>query len=231
MKTACLKLKSGIVLPFLVTFSIIGCEPSAHKVVSNNGDSESVTEGAVSLAFDKVNQQIFQAACVSCHSGSIPAGGVDLSSYAAVMSSGTVVIGDAASSVLYQEVYRGDMPASGALSENLTELLGRWIDEGARETASGPVNYPPVVEVTGDQQIQWPVDSVEISALVSDSDGSIASLQWSQISGPGTASIQGETSPVLRVQNLRVGVYVFQLEVEDDFGDRSTDQVTVTVQP
>ncbi len=93
-------------------------------------------------------QPIFDSTCggASCHLGQT-ASGVDLRDHAAVMSSvgelygGPIVVpGDAASSPLHEKIAL-DAPRFGErmprdlppLERGLIDLVGRWIDEGARE--------------------------------------------------------------------------------------------------
>jgi poly(3-hydroxybutyrate) depolymerase len=61
-----------------------------------------------------------------------------------------------------------------------------------------------------------------------DSDGTIASVNWTQISGPAV-TMDGTTTRWLKLSNLVVGTYVFQLAVTDDDAFQSTDQVTIQV--
>lgn len=88
----------------------------------------------------------------------------------------------------------------------------------------------PVAAAGADQQIQLPANSVQLNGNGSaDSDGNIASYQWTKVSGPAqfTISNAGIVNPV--VNNLVAGVYVFELLVTDDKGATDKDSVTVTV--
>ena len=80
-------------------------------------------------------QPIFNSSCGNCHLGN-SSGGLNLSNYNNLMSSGTVVPGDHMASVLYDRIIRpesaqGDMPPVGSLSQSDIDLIALWIDEGA----------------------------------------------------------------------------------------------------
>jgi hypothetical protein len=62
-----------------------------------------------------------------------------------------------------------------------------------------------------------------------DSDGTIVSYAWSQLSGPNTAVLSGESMPTLSASNLVLGTYVFQLNVTDNDGNSDTDSATIHV--
>ena len=81
-------------------------------------------------------QPIFDNNCGGCHLGNSSSGGLSLTSYENLMSSGTVVPGDHQSSNLYDRIVRpesaqGDMPPAGSLLQNEIDLIAAWIDEGA----------------------------------------------------------------------------------------------------
>lgn len=92
---------------------------------------------AVAPTFSKINQQILQTSCVSCHSTSSnganphgPAGGLDLSTYAGVMSK--VIVGDPERSTLYQYIRGAQMPPQGQLPEEQILAIQNWIEAGAK---------------------------------------------------------------------------------------------------
>jgi hypothetical protein len=78
--------------------------------------------------------------------------------------------------------------------------------------------------------ITLPTNNVTLDgSRSSDSDGKIASYAWSKISGPSNYTIAKPTAAITTVTGLVKGTYVFQLEVTDDKGAKSSDRVTVTV--
>ena len=73
-------------------------------------------------------------------------------------------------------------------------------------------------------------DTVHLNAIASDSDGTIASYQWSQVSGP-TCTISGANSSMIVVSFTNPGHYVFQCTVTDNGGKKTTAQATGDVLP
>jgi gliding motility-associated-like protein len=92
-------------------------------------------------------------------------------------------------------------------------------------------NLPPIVDAGSDQQINLPVNSVTLNGTASDTDGSIISILWTQISGPTTATLNNPDMETATATNLDVGVYQFRITVTDDLGAVSFDDVLVTVDP
>ena len=84
-------------------------------------------------------QPIFNSNCTNCHhigSASYSNHELDLTSYSGLMlggESGVVVIpGNSNSSILYDQIFDGNMPPGGIdLPDFLVELIAQWIDEGA----------------------------------------------------------------------------------------------------
>jgi len=88
---------------------------------------------------------------------------------------------------------------------------------------------PPVANAGGDQTITLPTSSVSLSGSGSETNGTIASYKWTQVSGPNTAAIANNTLPATGVSGLIQGTYVFQLTVTDNSGITATDVMTVDV--
>ncbi len=92
-------------------------------------------------------------------------------------------------------------------------------------------NIPPSANAGGDKIITLPTSSVLFTGSGLDSDGSIASFLWEQVSGPSAATITGATAASATMSNLTSGIYTFSLTVTDNDGAKTTDQVGVTVLP
>ncbi|MGI9551831.1 MAG: malectin domain-containing carbohydrate-binding protein [Aurantibacter sp.] len=90
---------------------------------------------------------------------------------------------------------------------------------------------PPNVDAGADQAIELPVNSVDLSGTANDPDGGSLTYQWTQESGPGMATLAGDTTLDLAVSDLVAGDYVFRLTVTDDENETGFDEVTVTVTP
>ena len=90
-------------------------------------------------------------------------------------------------------------------------------------------NIPPVVTVSGDQTITLPVNSVTVSGSATDSDGTIASTNWSQVSGPSTATISSPSSLQTSITSLIQGTYQFALKATDNQGAATSASLKVIV--
>ncbi|MDR1113543.1 MAG: hypothetical protein LBL50_00440, partial [Candidatus Margulisbacteria bacterium] len=97
--------------------------------------------------------------------------------------------------------------------------------------APPPANVPPTANAGTDKNITLPTSSVTLDGSASnDSDGSIASYEWTQVNGPVTATINTPTGSSTSISGLTIaGTYTFRLKVTDNEGVESTDDVTVTV--
>ena len=111
-----------------------------------------------SVDYQSEIQPIWDSHCGGCHlSGS--SGGLNLLTYDNLMSSGSVVPGNALQSSLYDRITRpesaaGDMPPAGSLSQAQIDLVEQWINEGALseeedscDVVSGDVNGDTVLNV------------------------------------------------------------------------------------
>ncbi|MEO1053269.1 MAG: PKD domain-containing protein [Bacteroidota bacterium] len=110
-------------------------------------------------------------------------------------------------------------------------------DEGATDSDEArvtvlpqAVNQSPSVNVGNDRSVFLPEKTVTIVGTTSDPDGTVVTLSWTQISGPG-ASLSGIDTKVLTVDDLVEGTYIFRLTATDDDGAIGTDDVQVTVFP
>lgn len=90
-------------------------------------------------------------------------------------------------------------------------------------------NTAPVANAGQDKNLTLPTNSTSLSGSGSDADGSIANYLWSQVSGPSTATLGGQTGPILSISGLVAGTYVFRLTVTDNGGAKASDDVNVNV--
>ena len=111
-------------------------------------------------------------------------------------------------------------------------------DDGAQDAdimnvtvQPAPVNVSPIADAGPDKNITLPVNSVVLNGNGSDSDGSIATYQWTKRSGPSTFSLSGQNSATLTASNLVAGTYIFRLTVTDNEGATHFDEVNVVVAP
>lgn len=108
-------------------------------------------------------------------------------------------------------------------------------NEGATATDEVTVfalvsNTPPTANAGSDKNITLPTNSLNLSGSGNDSDGSIASYSWSNVSGP-SVTITGASTSTLQLTNLVQGTYIFGLTVSDDDGATGYDEVKVIVAP
>jgi hypothetical protein len=90
-------------------------------------------------------------------------------------------------------------------------------------------NQSPVADAGSDKTITLPINSVSLSGSGRDLDGSIASYQWTKISGPSAFKIENPSLSATKISGLVEGLYQFQLTVKDNNGDVGNSTVNVTV--
>ena len=110
----------------------------------------------------------------------------------------------------------------------VTDDKGAYANDDMKVTINSTTNAAPVVSAGADKTLTLPTNSIYIQGTGSDTDGTIASYQWTKVSG-GTASLSGQTTSKVRAYNLVAGAYVFRLTVKDDKGASKYDDVKVTV--
>ena len=92
------------------------------------------------------------------------------------------------------------------------------------------INLPPVADAGPDQEITFPIDAVLLKGTGStDPNHNITKYTWSIINGPTTFYMPGPHSVNSLVQDMKEGIYFFQLLVEDEGGLFSMDTVKITV--
>ena len=110
-------------------------------------------------------------------------------------------------------------------------------EDGATDTddvivtvGAGTANQAPASNAGTDRTITLPTSSASLVGTGStDADGTIASYQWQQMSGPSTSTLSATNTASITVSNLQAGVYTYRLTVTDNDGATDTDNVTVTV--
>ncbi|MEM1424060.1 MAG: DUF5060 domain-containing protein [Planctomycetota bacterium] len=96
------------------------------------------------------------------------------------------------------------------------------------EDVSGPVNAPPAVDAGADVVLAAGATAATLTGAASDADGTVESVRWTQVGGPG-ATLVGDDTLTLDVSGLVEAFYVFRLEAKDDDGASASDTVRVTV--
>jgi hypothetical protein len=90
-------------------------------------------------------------------------------------------------------------------------------------------NQAPTANAGPNQNITLPTNNITVVGSGSDPDGSIATYQWTIISGPSQYNIVSPTQAQTVINNLVQGTYQFQLTVTDNQGATGKDTMTVTV--
>ncbi|MGZ4025747.1 MAG: PKD domain-containing protein [Flavisolibacter sp.] len=106
-----------------------------------------------------------------------------------------------------------------------------WDEVSVTVNAAPPTNQSPSVNAGPDQVITLPVNGTTLHGLANDTDGSIASYQWSQVSGPSGFALATPSSASTILTGLVQGVYVFRLMVTDNQGASAADEIQITVNP
>jgi len=94
-----------------------------------------------------------------------------------------------------------------------------------------PSNKPPLASAGNDLTIHLPAEETLIKGIGTDPEDGILSYSWTQVSGPGTASLRQGTLGELLLSNLVEGTYVFELVVSDNGDLTAKDQMTLIVLP
>jgi ribosomal protein L14 len=116
----------------------------------------------------------------------------------------------------------------------VTDLLGVTATATVQVTVNAAVVAgPPVANAGSDQTITLPANSVTLTGSGSETNGTIVSYAWTQVSGPSTASFGTAGVATTTAGGLLQGVYRFQLTVKDNSGvtANATVQVTVNAAP
>jgi parallel beta-helix repeat protein len=106
-----------------------------------------------------------------------------------------------------------------------------WITITVTNSQPAP-NTPPVANTNANITITLPTNTATLNGSTStDADGTIESYQWTQVSGPNTATMANADQAVANLSNLIEGTYTFRLTVTDDDNATATKTMTVTVNP
>nr|XP_056709083.1 LOW QUALITY PROTEIN: low-density lipoprotein receptor-related protein 11 [Euleptes europaea] len=105
----------------------------------------------------------------------------------------------------------------------------------ARRPAAGPPgpedDEPPVSRAGKDLVLQLPVDWVILDGRESFDDHGIIQYEWTLLQGAPSVAMQEPQPGTVKLFHLQEGTYILQLTVTDTAGQRSSDNVSVTVIP
>nr|XP_060609532.1 low-density lipoprotein receptor-related protein 11 isoform X2 [Anolis sagrei ordinatus] len=102
----------------------------------------------------------------------------------------------------------------------------------AREQPRGPeIDEPPLSKAGTDVILQLPVDWVILDGRESMDDHGIIQYEWTLLQGASSFDMKVPQPGTLKLSHLQEGKYILQLTVTDTAGQRSSDNVSVTVLP
>lgn len=96
---------------------------------------------------------------------------------------------------------------------------------------AAPINLPPTVNAGNDTTITLPANSVTLTAIGTDPEGSELDYLWEKLSGPASGTIVIPNGTSTSVTGLTQGSYIFRVTVTDSLGSSGTDEVQVNVNP
>ncbi|MBS1924844.1 MAG: tandem-95 repeat protein [Bacteroidetes bacterium] len=123
---------------------------------------------------------------------------------------------------------QGRQPENFVL-DGISQNIYQWMARQTRGSTPPAANQVPIANAGNDISIQLPANSTTLVGSGTDADGTIASYQWTKISGPTAGTITNPTAATTTITGLVQGTYVFQLKVTDNIGAIATDNMTVTV--
>lgn len=103
--------------------------------------------------------------------------------------------------------------------------LYEWITTFTNTTKKG--TKVPIANAGTDKNVAPGASS--LSGSGTDSDGSIASYSWTQISGPNTSTLSNANAAAPSLSNLISGVYTYRLTVTDNAGITDSDYIKINV--
>ncbi len=111
----------------------------------------------------------------------------------------------------------------------VTDNNGATDTDTLQVTVNAAVNLAPTAVAGLNQSITLPTNSTSLNGSGTDPDGTIATYEWSQVSGPSTATITNANTATPSITGLVQGIYLFQLTVTDNSGATATDIMQISV--
>jgi Secretion system C-terminal sorting domain/PKD domain len=160
--------------------------------------------------------------------GSYDADGT-ITTYSWVQVSGNGGVTIQGSSEVQPAIY-GLTPGVYVFQLTVTDNYGATGSASVTITVDSAAVQAPVANAGTDTSIALPANSVELNGSGStDPNGEALTYQWSQVSGPGTATLGSSGNVTTTASQLQTGLYVFQLKVTNTSGLSSTATVQVQV--
>ncbi|XP_057595306.1 low-density lipoprotein receptor-related protein 11 isoform X2 [Hippopotamus amphibius kiboko] len=105
------------------------------------------------------------------------------------------------------------------------------LEAGARASPRPEKDEPPFSKAGQDVVLHLPTDGVILDGRESTDDHAIIQYEWTLLQGDPSVDMKVPQSGTLKLSHLQEGTYTFQLTVMDTAGQRSSDNVSVTVLP
>lgn len=159
---------------------------------------------------------------------------IDVENGEATISNYDIVVAAGGSATAVIENFTNIVVNDGFLSITLTGVIENPKISGIEVFNTNIGSLPPLADAGPDIMINLPTTSVNLDGSGSDQDGgSITAFQWTQQSGPSTATLSGANTDNLVASDLIPGSYVFRLTVTDDEGQTGFDDaiVVLTTEP
>ncbi|XP_036270761.1 low-density lipoprotein receptor-related protein 11 [Pipistrellus kuhlii] len=109
--------------------------------------------------------------------------------------------------------------------------LGAGFPAAARASPRLEKDEPPLSKAGEDVVLRLPTDELVLDGRESTDDHAIIQYEWTLLQGDPSVDMKVPQSGTLRLSHLQEGRYTFQLTVTDTAGQRSADNVSVTVLP
>ena len=116
----------------------------------------------------------------------------------------------------------------GTIRDCNTSICGTGLVDAYEAVASVSNNVFPTVDAGSDQRVNTNT-FVSMTGIGNDPDGTIASYQWTQVSGPAVTLSNANTATASFIAPTVSGVLIFNLKVTDDGGGIANDTLVITV--
>ena len=203
---------SGIAGNATVTVTVNPAAVTPGLPVANAGSAQSITLPTNSVTL--------------VGSGSETNGSIASYSWSQVSGPTTATIG---SSSATSTTMSGLVQGTYSFKLTITDALGITASATVTVTVNAAAPGAPVANAGSDQTITLPTNRVTLAGSGSETNGTIASYSWTQVSGPSTATIGSSSAASTTVSGLVQGSYTFKLTVTDGLGITASATVTVTV--
>ncbi|XP_026885360.2 low-density lipoprotein receptor-related protein 11 isoform X1 [Electrophorus electricus] len=129
-----------------------------------------------------------------------------------------------------REHHRTTAVGSGVLNKQSSGVR-RPLDEanGQGDSSMQELDEPPRSDAGLDVVVQLPTDWAILDGRDSIDDHGVTRYEWAIVKGDPSVSMKVTHPGLLKLGGLREGLYTFRMTVTDTIGQRSSDNVTVTV--